>query len=57
MQGVNYRTYQMLKGDVVVEEIQCATFDRAIDYFFESHPHAYGDSSYQFKYVRKNYER
>lgn len=47
----------MLKGDVVVEEIQCATFDRAIDYFFESHPHAYGDSSYQFKYVRKNYER
>ncbi len=57
MREVNYRTYQMLKNNIVIEEIQSATLDRAIDYFLEIHPHAYSDNAYTYKYVKKVYDR
>jgi hypothetical protein len=56
MDQLNYRTYQLLKEDKVIEETQAATFDRAIDYFIDRHPEAYSDTSYQFKYVRMSHE-
>lgn len=57
MSLVNHRTYQLLKENEVIEETEAATFDRAIDYFFDKYPEAYSDDSYQFKYVRMPHER
>lgn len=56
MTQVNYRTYQLLKEGEIILETQAATFDRAIDYFLESHPDAYVSSEYSFKYVRFPHE-
>jgi len=42
----------MIKDEEVVMETQSATFDRAVDYFYDVHPQAYSDPSYKFKLVR-----
>ena len=57
MTQVNYNTYQLFKENTLVEETQAATFDSAIDYFFEMYPKAYGDSKYSFKRVPLPHER
>jgi hypothetical protein len=56
MTQVNYRTYQLLKEGKVILETEAATFDRAIDYFLETHPDAYVSSDYSFKYVKMSHE-
>jgi len=57
MNLVNYRTYQLIKENEVVMETQAATFDRAIDYFYDIHPQAYSNSDYTFKVVKMPHER
>jgi hypothetical protein len=54
---VNYSTYQLYKEEKLLAETEAATFDKAIDYFFELHPKAYGDDSYSFKRVPMAHER
>lgn len=56
MELVNYRTYQLVKEGEVIMETQAATFDRAIDYFFDRYPEAYSDGSYSFKYLKMSHE-
>ena len=53
---VNYRTYQLIKENEVVMETQAATFDRAIDYFYDIYPQAYSNSDYTFKVVKMPHE-
>jgi hypothetical protein len=53
---VNNNKYQLLKEGQIVVETEAATFDNAIDYFFEVHPKAYGDERYTFKRVKRPYE-
>jgi len=55
MTQVNYRTYQLLKENVVVLETEAATFERAVDYFCDIHPNAYTDTTYKFKVVQPKY--
>jgi hypothetical protein len=55
MTKVNYRTYQLIKEDKVLIETESATFDRAVDYFFDVYPQAYSDPSYTFKIAKTNY--
>ena len=57
MSPVNHRTYQLVKGEEIIMETQAATLDRAIDYFFDQHPEAYTDSTYQFRYAKMKHER
>jgi hypothetical protein len=57
MNQVNYYTYQLFKEDRLIAETEAATFDRAIDYFFDTHPKAYNDSTYSFKKVKMSHER
>jgi hypothetical protein len=54
---VNYNTYQLFKGDELVEQTEAATFDNAIDYFFDLYPQAYGDNQYTFKRAKMAHER
>ena len=54
---VNNNKYQLLKEGEIVVETEAATFDNAIDYFFDVHPNAYGDERYTFKRVKRAYER
>lgn len=54
---VNYNTYQLFKGDELVEQTEAATFDNAIDYFFDLYPQAYGDDQYTFKRAKMAHER
>lgn len=56
MTQVNNDKYQLLKEGELVVETEAATFDKAIDYFFEVHPNAYGDERYTFKKVKRIYE-
>jgi|DEB0MinimDraft_4_1074332.scaffolds.fasta_scaffold288765_2 hypothetical protein len=50
------RTYQLVKEGKVIMETQSASFDKAIDYFFEFYPDAYVDSNYTFKTVKLPHE-
>jgi hypothetical protein len=54
---VNYNTYQLFKEDSLIAETEAATFDRAIDYFLDTHPNAYSDSTYSFRKVKMPHER
>ena len=54
---VNYNTYQLFKEDSLIAETEAATFDRAIDYFLDTHPNAYSDSTYSFRKVKMSHER
>jgi len=57
MNQVNYNTYQLFKEDMLLEQTEAATFDRAVDYFLTIHPQAYSDTSYSFKRVPMSHER
>ncbi len=57
MSQVNYNTYQLFKEDVLLEQTEAATLDRAVDYFLHLHPQAYSDTTYSFKRVPMIHER
>jgi len=53
---ISNTTYQLYLGDTLINESDCATFERAMDYFYECNPDINNLKDYKIKVKQKKYK-